>query len=510
MSSKDWLSLTEIAQLWSEETGESAEDLERDLNTWFSEFVAHASSQQSGGRSDGSDTTNLLMGMLGGRHLQRENFAVYCEEKGYAKPRFWFGGDAEEREPDPPFPSDSSFVAKLQALHGFASEAKSEQRRVEETWSNPTENRGDLAPPSPEIGNNTPGPIFDQPTPSESVAGHKLENITKGPQAPVTLWQAESELSSGLIVRFLARVRALRRSNGIHANRKATRLAGGVVLGLSLLVIGIVFGQGESGSSQSGPSVAGQEEIPTTLVHSLRSELDDARQTISRLKEEAAVGTAGAEAAHRDLVLAAQTASVHAALLHQDLAVAKKRIADLEANASAAGVKAANLARQLAEARKAHTEALEKLRSESEERANSLGMPLASTPSGGAKVTNASVSPRIAEVHTAVARVDPTAAAETVDLDNLVTSPERYEARRIVVTGSLFRLLHQYRLESRMGRKSLVVDVTKLHRAQHDMLQDAVARTGVISSMRAQISGKVVRGPTGAYRLAASHLILLE
>jgi hypothetical protein len=118
MSDPDWLSLTEIAQLWSDETGESAEALERDLDTWFSEFVARESSQQLEAPGRDGDTTNLLMAMLGGRHLQRETFAVYCEERGHAKPRFWFAGNAEGREPPPPLPSDSSTGAAGQSPTG--------------------------------------------------------------------------------------------------------------------------------------------------------------------------------------------------------------------------------------------------------------------------------------------------------------------------------------------------------------------------------------------------------
>lgn len=104
MSNQDWLSLTEIARLWSDETGESAELLERDLEAWFSEFVAREPSQQFGSSGRNGDTTNLLMGMLGGQHLHLETFAVYCEERGHAKPRFWFAGSAEDGEPAPPSP----------------------------------------------------------------------------------------------------------------------------------------------------------------------------------------------------------------------------------------------------------------------------------------------------------------------------------------------------------------------------------------------------------------------
>ncbi|MDX1575123.1 MAG: hypothetical protein R3285_02950, partial [Kiloniellales bacterium] len=71
MSSRDWLSLAEIARLWSAECGESAEDLERDLDAWFSEYVAREPSQQLVASGHNGDNTNRLMGMLGGRYLER-------------------------------------------------------------------------------------------------------------------------------------------------------------------------------------------------------------------------------------------------------------------------------------------------------------------------------------------------------------------------------------------------------------------------------------------------------
>ncbi len=109
MSNRDWLSLAEIARLWSEECGESADDLERDLDSWFTEFVAREPSQRpqrlvSPDRNPGrnGDNTNRLMGMLGGRHLERQTLEAYCEERGRPKPRFWFGGRVEAPQCEAP------------------------------------------------------------------------------------------------------------------------------------------------------------------------------------------------------------------------------------------------------------------------------------------------------------------------------------------------------------------------------------------------------------------------
>ncbi len=512
MSNQDWLSLTEIARLWSDETGESAELLERDLEAWFSEFVAREPSQQFGSSGRNGDTTNLLMGTLGGQHLQHETFAVYCEERGHAKPRFWFAGSAEDGEPAPPLPSDSPSVATIQALHGYAPEAKPAQRQFEEAWSEPGGYQFEPAQPAPEIGFEAPCPAADRPAPSESAATPEPAGITEARLAPAPVWQAVGEIPPDPIARLLTWVRALPPAGGGLPGRKATRLAGGLVLSLSLLTAGFVLGQVGTGRSETGPVVGEQDEFPTALVSSLRSELATARQTISSLKEEAALETAGSEAetASQELVLAAQTASAHAALLDRDLDAAQHRIADLEAKAGAAGAEAAILAKQLAVVRKVHAQVLEKFRVEAEERPTNAGMQLTPAPSGTANVTNAPISPRDAEGQVNEAWPEPNAAAESIDVDSLVTNPSRYDTRRVVVTGSLLRLLQKYRLQSKSGVRTLVVDVARINRAQHDMLQNAIASAGLIGSVRAQISGKVERGSAKAFRLVASDLILVE
>jgi hypothetical protein len=511
MSNQDWLSLTEIARLWSDETGESSEALERDLDDWFSEFVVREPSQQPGSPGRDGDTTNLLMGMLGGRHLQRETFAIYCEEKGHAKPRFWSAGGAEDREPAPPLPSDSPSVKTIQALHGYAREAGPAQRRFEEAWAEPGGYQFEPAQPAPEIGYEAPCPAADWPAPSESAATPEPARITEARLAPAPAWQAVDEISPEPIARLLTWVRTLPPAGGGLPGRKATRLAG-LVLSLSLLTAGFLLGQGGSGRSETGPVVGEQDEFPTALVSSLRSELAAARQTISSLKEEAALETVGSEAetARQELDLAAQTASAHAALLDRDLDVAQQRIADLEAKAGAAGAEAAILAKQLAVARKMHAEVLEKFRVEAEERATNASMQSAPAPSGVASVTDTPVSPRDAEGHAAAARPEPKAAPESVDVDSLVTDPSRYDTRRVEVTGSLLRLLQHYRLQSKSGLRTLIVDVAGIHRTQYEVLRDAIANAGLIGSVRTQISGEVVRGSAEVYHLVASDLILVE
>ncbi len=540
MSNQDWLSLTEIARLWSDETGESAEALERDLEAWFSEFVARDPSPQPGTPGRDGGTTNLLMGLLGGRLLQRETFAVYCEERGHAKPRFWFAGGAEDREPHPPLPSDSPTGATSQALTGDARETGPAQRQFEEAWEEQEGYQFEPAQPAPETAHEAPCPTAQRPVPNEPPATPEPAGIIEAQPGPNLVWQAARETLRHATAQFLTWVRALPPAVGGLPGRKATWLAGGLSLGLSLLAAGFVLGQGGIGHSETGPDVAERDQVQKALVSSLRSELATARQKIASLTEEAAASrsepvkrsliqaatsasaqalslkaaleTAGpnAETARQELVLAAQAASAHAAFLGRDLDAAQQRIADLGVEADTAKAEAASLAEQLAESRKEHAAVLEKFRVEAEGRATNAGMQSTSAPSGTANVTNAPISPRDAESHAAAARPEPNAVAESIDVDSLVTNPSRYDARQVVVTGSLLRLLQHYRLQSKSGRKTLVVDVAGINRAQHDMLQEAIAGAGLIGSVRVQIGGKVERGSAKAFSLVASDLILVE
>ena len=57
------------------------------------------------------------------------------EEKGLAEPRFWFAGNAEDGEPHPPLPSDSSISAASQPPTGDTRGAGLAQRQYEEAWA---------------------------------------------------------------------------------------------------------------------------------------------------------------------------------------------------------------------------------------------------------------------------------------------------------------------------------------------------------------------------------------
>jgi hypothetical protein len=620
MSNLDWLSLTEVAQLWSDETGESADAFERDLDAWFSEFVARESSQQLESPGRDGDTTNLLMAMLGGRHLQRETLAVYCEERGRAKPRFWFAGNAEDREPHPPLPSDSCTSAASQALTGDTRDAGPAQRQYEEAWAEQAGFYFEPAQPAPETANEAPYPAANRPEPSEPAAKSEPAGLTEAPSDPNPIWQAAGATQTSatarlvLWVRVWVRlwVRALPLSVRGLLGPKATRIVGGLTLGLSLLAAGFALGQGQVEHPDTGPEVARLDETQRALVSSLRSELAGARRQIAdldaaldrlaRFESEAQVAkadatslaaeltetrrlqstaletaAAAAETSRHELILAAQAASAHAALLDQDLSAAQQRIADLETALQTLEVKAdrpeieAKQTRQTGQTGQAQEvrdrNTIAPTQASPEHAASTAGnasiqtlgatnvgigsmpppMPPAPKPASpmnpaevevevegagaGASegeteqqaaaqeapvpsstndVAIAPITSRDAEDVAAAVRPQQTAAAEFIDVDSLIANPNRYDTHRVVVTGSLLRLLQHYRLQSDSGARTLIVDVAGIHRTQYEVLRDAIAGAGLMGSVRAQISGEVVRGTAKKFHLVASDLVLVE
>jgi colicin import membrane protein len=92
MGKPDWLSIDEITRLWSEETGREAAAFQKDLESWFNDFVKQHPSSPSLMSGENAGATNRLMGMLGARYLEKTTFETYCENRGHPKPRFWFDG----------------------------------------------------------------------------------------------------------------------------------------------------------------------------------------------------------------------------------------------------------------------------------------------------------------------------------------------------------------------------------------------------------------------------------
>ena len=83
------LNFQDIAWAWSEESGESAQALERNFREWFKDFLVRNGYVEAGAR-DTADEPWFLEKPQEGRPIWRDTFETFCEEQGLAKPRFWF------------------------------------------------------------------------------------------------------------------------------------------------------------------------------------------------------------------------------------------------------------------------------------------------------------------------------------------------------------------------------------------------------------------------------------
>jgi peptidoglycan hydrolase-like protein with peptidoglycan-binding domain len=93
----EWLSLPDISKAWNEETGEDAATFEETFRAWFKDYLVRNAYGEAGGEGDGDRVSARL---LEGRQIWREIFETFCEDRGLAKPRFWFpGGDRAAAEP---------------------------------------------------------------------------------------------------------------------------------------------------------------------------------------------------------------------------------------------------------------------------------------------------------------------------------------------------------------------------------------------------------------------------
>ncbi len=90
----EWLSFQDIARAWSEETGESAQALEGNFREWFKEFLVRNGYLEAGA-DDTGDEPGILANLLEERPIWRDTFETFCEERGLAKPRFWFPDEPE-------------------------------------------------------------------------------------------------------------------------------------------------------------------------------------------------------------------------------------------------------------------------------------------------------------------------------------------------------------------------------------------------------------------------------
>jgi peptidoglycan hydrolase-like protein with peptidoglycan-binding domain len=105
----EWLSLQDIARAWSEETGEDAAAFEAGFRVWFKDYLLRNAYGEEG--ADGADA-GIPAQLLEGRQIWRETFETFCEERGLAKPRFWFAGDGQASAALQPMPIPEAGAAE--------------------------------------------------------------------------------------------------------------------------------------------------------------------------------------------------------------------------------------------------------------------------------------------------------------------------------------------------------------------------------------------------------------
>ena len=106
-------------------------------------------------------------------------------------------------------------------------------------------------------------------------------------------------------------------------------------------------------------------------------------------------------------------------------------------------------------------------------------------------------------------RPAPQVMTDTVEVDELVQRPSRFDGQEVVVTGTVARMLGAYRLQSGSQQKTIVLDIEQARRADQITLEQALTKAGFGNSVRVQARGEVEQSLTTS-RLLASDLIVLE
>jgi hypothetical protein len=96
------------------------------------------------------------------------------------------------------------------------------------------------------------------------------------------------------------------------------------------------------------------------------------------------------------------------------------------------------------------------------------------------------------------------------DTDDLVSRPYNYQGRQLMVAGSVVRFFWEYRLKSKSGQKTIVIDVDGLNQSDRAKLDAAIDRAGIFGRVRARIHGRVARQTSAALNLVATELVLIE
>jgi len=477
MGQADWLRLDEICRLWSEETGLDAASLQTDLEAWFAEFTKESSISQQLSPDSPFDTlvANRLLGMHGARHLERRTFEIYCEERGYTKPRFWLASPDGEREPAGP--AQQRF---LQDLIESAAAADSEVRELR-TQLESTKQR------------------------CAALSAENLANRTSSSATQRT------------------RTRRKRRSRAVLAAGLAVPLVALLAWGADTVIRGAgnapIPYAGEIVPAPSNPLPAGdsgQAVAPANGDSAAGSEFERLRVENARLMDQLAKARASVEALRQaqqlqtdepsdarlqELSLAATTSSSQVAVLETELGSAHQRIAELERALDAAGLEDETPATQAPEVPEVPA---------------SLD-PVAGGGQAGADQAQSTVyGVEIEEVLTGAEVSSDPAVSETAALfdvvssDDLLLDPGHFAGREVVVTAPVVWLLRQYWLRSDGGRETMVIDVEALGPDDRQVLEEAVVKLETLTEVRARITGTIERQGSETYRFAATRLVLVE
>jgi hypothetical protein len=152
--------------------------------------------------------------------------------------------------------------------------------------------------------------------------------------------------------------------------------------------------------------------------------------------------------------------------------------------------------------------------------------PVPETDAGGASDPLASTDPQaestpsldpakddleqVAALGSTQAALQSDAGPDTVAADDLLLEPGNHVGREVVVTGSVVWLLWRYRLQSKTGKSSMVIDLKGLRPDERTELGKAINEAGVMGEVRARIRGTVERQGPESYRLGASELVVIQ
>ncbi len=98
--------------------------------------------------------------------------------------------------------------------------------------------------------------------------------------------------------------------------------------------------------------------------------------------------------------------------------------------------------------------------------------------------------------------------SDTIEVDELVQRPGRFNGQEVVVTGAVARMAGAYRLQSGSRQKTIVLDIERARRADQIALEQALEKMSFDHSVWVQAHGVVEQSGTTS-RLLATDLIVL-